>query len=117
MCVIGTTTRYDITELLEKRVSSRFSHRQILLMPNYDLNERMSLVSFYLLLKKKPPALRKVSQEFINKWDENTETLLNSSKVMGYFRKQLDIEPSLKSLKNVLVIKVQCIEIYYFIKL
>nr|XP_014286112.1 origin recognition complex subunit 4 isoform X2 [Halyomorpha halys] len=102
MCVIGVTTRYDITELLEKRVSSRFSHRQILLMPNYDLNERISLVSYYLVIKKKPPALRKVSQEFINEWDKNTESLLNSSKVMGYFRKQLDIEPSLKALRNVL---------------
>ena len=31
VCVIGTTTRLDATELLEKRLRSRFSQRQILL--------------------------------------------------------------------------------------
>lgn len=31
ICVIGTTRRYDVIELLEKRVKSRFSHRQIFL--------------------------------------------------------------------------------------
>ncbi|XP_073991724.1 origin recognition complex subunit 4 isoform X2 [Rhodnius prolixus] len=29
ICVIGLTTRIDITEMLEKRVKSRFSHRQL----------------------------------------------------------------------------------------
>lgn len=31
ICVIGLTRRYDVIELLEKRVKSRFSHRQIFL--------------------------------------------------------------------------------------
>lgn len=31
VCVIGLTRRYDVIELLEKRVKSRFSHRQIFL--------------------------------------------------------------------------------------
>lgn len=31
MCIIGTTTRIDATELLEKRLRSRFSQRQIVL--------------------------------------------------------------------------------------
>lgn len=31
ICVIGLTRRYDVIELMEKRVKSRFSHRQIFL--------------------------------------------------------------------------------------
>lgn len=31
ICVIGLTRRYDVIEMLEKRVKSRFSHRQIFL--------------------------------------------------------------------------------------
>lgn len=33
LCVIGLTCRQDVLELLEKRVKSRFSHRQISLFP------------------------------------------------------------------------------------
>ncbi|CAD7014427.1 origin recognition complex subunit 4 [Ceratitis capitata] len=33
ICVIGTTCRLDVIELLEKRVKSRFSHRQIFIFP------------------------------------------------------------------------------------
>lgn len=33
ICVIGLTRRNDVIELLEKRVKSRFSHRQIFLYP------------------------------------------------------------------------------------
>ena len=33
ICVLGLTCRLDVVELLEKRVKSRFSHRQIHLQP------------------------------------------------------------------------------------
>lgn len=34
ICVLGITSRLDVIELLEKRVKSRYSHRQIFLHPN-----------------------------------------------------------------------------------
>lgn len=34
--ILGITCRLDVIELLEKRVKSRFSHRQIFLFPNND---------------------------------------------------------------------------------
>jgi origin recognition complex subunit 4 len=34
ICVLGVTCRLDVVELLEKRVKSRFSHRQIFLLPD-----------------------------------------------------------------------------------
>lgn len=36
ICVLGLTRRFDVVELLEKRVKSRFSHRQIFLLPDSD---------------------------------------------------------------------------------
>ncbi|XP_050094419.1 origin recognition complex subunit 4 [Anopheles aquasalis] len=50
ICVIGVTARMDVVELLEKRVKSRFSHRQIFLHPAEDaFQERLQL--FEELLK------------------------------------------------------------------
>lgn len=34
ICVLGITCRLDVVELLEKRVKSRFSHRQVFIFPN-----------------------------------------------------------------------------------
>lgn len=34
ICVLGITSRLDVIELLEKRVKSRFSHRQIFMLPD-----------------------------------------------------------------------------------
>ncbi|CAO1361964.1 unnamed protein product [Diamesa serratosioi] len=50
ICVLGVTCRLDVVELLEKRVKSRFSHRQIFLLPdNNNFDGRMDL--FKELLK------------------------------------------------------------------
>lgn len=50
ICVLGVTCRLDVVELLEKRVKSRFSHRQIFLLPdNNNFEGRMEL--FKELLK------------------------------------------------------------------
>lgn len=47
---LGITARLDVIELLEKRVKSRFSHRQIFILPREnDFKSRMEL--FKLLLK------------------------------------------------------------------
>ncbi|XP_011204875.2 origin recognition complex subunit 4 [Bactrocera dorsalis] len=40
ICVIGATCRLDVIELLEKRVKSRFSHRQVFLFPTSDNFEK-----------------------------------------------------------------------------
>lgn len=34
ICVVGVTCRIDVVQLLEKRVKSRFSHRQMFLHPD-----------------------------------------------------------------------------------
>ncbi|XP_077298234.1 origin recognition complex subunit 4 [Arctopsyche grandis] len=39
ICVLGLTCRLDVIELLEKRVKSRYSHRQIFIFPNNVSND------------------------------------------------------------------------------
>ncbi|XP_055608388.1 origin recognition complex subunit 4 [Uranotaenia lowii] len=50
ICVLGITARLDVVELLEKRVKSRFSHRQIFLLPE-DNNFEGRIELFKSLLK------------------------------------------------------------------
>ncbi|KAJ8681427.1 hypothetical protein QAD02_017214 [Eretmocerus hayati] len=46
ICVIGITCRLDVIELLEKRVKSRFSHRQIFLYPGQTSESESPVSSF-----------------------------------------------------------------------
>lgn len=51
ICVIGLTCKYDVLELLEKRVKSRFSHRQIPLFPgDMSFADRLSMYKELLTL-------------------------------------------------------------------
>lgn len=52
ICVIGLTRRYDVIELLEKRVKSRFSHRQIFLFN--ETNDCDEFAKVFLNLLKLP---------------------------------------------------------------
>lgn len=56
ICVIGLTRRYDVIELLEKRVKSRFSHRQIFLLN--ELTESVDLLNRFIDLFKIPKLKR-----------------------------------------------------------
>ena len=58
----------DVVELLEKRVKSRFSHRQILLFPQSDFNSYVSLAKNLLLL---PDDFK--DQEYRSQWKEHIE--------------------------------------------
>lgn len=49
ICVLGLTRRNDVIELLEKRVKSRFSHRQIFLFNESSVDTKMDI--FFDLLK------------------------------------------------------------------
>ncbi|CAO3694141.1 unnamed protein product [Rhizopus microsporus] len=52
MAVIGLTCRLDALDLLEKRVKSRFSHRQIYLFPTSTLDEFMNMAKQTFIIPK-----------------------------------------------------------------
>lgn len=57
ICVVGLTRRNDVIELMEKRVKSRFSHRQIFLFNEHPDVEKQ-IDNFLNLLKLPKPKVR-----------------------------------------------------------
>lgn len=58
----------DILELLEKRVKSRFSHRQIYLMNSFDFKEYIKIFKKQLSLPAEFP-----NEAFAQKWNNNVQ--------------------------------------------
>lgn len=91
ICVLGITCRLDVIELLEKRVKSRFSHRQIFLYtPAQEWDEKLELMRTLLSLPTKPSTRSsKVSIDYLdncemhylkNTFDDNSEIFKDLSK-------------------------------------
>lgn len=78
ICVVGNSTRVDVTELLEKRVKSRFSHRTILLLPNPSNEDRLQLFQTLLTIKNVDGGKR---GSFIQKWNDNISNLTKNPSV------------------------------------
>uniref|UniRef100_A0A8C0Z3R4 Origin recognition complex subunit 4 n=1 Tax=Canis lupus familiaris TaxID=9615 RepID=A0A8C0Z3R4_CANLF len=70
LAVIGLTCRLDILELLEKRVKSRFSHRQIHLMNSFGFPQYLKIFKEQLSLPAEFP-----DKLFSEKWNENVQML------------------------------------------
>jgi len=58
----------DILELLEKRVKSRFSHRQIYLMNSFDFKQYIKIFKKQLSLPAEFP-----DESFAQKWNNNVQ--------------------------------------------
>ncbi|VDH93722.1 origin recognition complex subunit 4 [Mytilus galloprovincialis] len=76
ICVVGVTCRLDVIELLEKRVKSRFSHRQVYFLNNYSYENFCDICMSYLKIESKP-----VRCDFIKEWNKQVEV---SSPFMGH---------------------------------
>lgn len=113
LCVLGTTCRLDVIELLEKRVKSRFSHRQVFIFPNSeDFEHSVELFKQHLRLPTEKehkklcetmphgqkfdipselcflrnhfnPSKYKFSKKFVDSWNKHIEELTNNSTVQN----------------------------------
>ena len=89
-------------ELLEKRVKSRFSHRQILLFPLTDFDGYVGLARTLLSL---PDSFE--DQQYRRQWQEQLEVptekqlLFNSINAFGFFS-STGVSPALFSLQKLL---------------
>ncbi|XP_078084128.1 origin recognition complex subunit 4 isoform X3 [Mustelus asterias] len=70
VAVVGLTCRLDVLELLEKRVKSRFSHRQIHLLNTFGFKEYVEIFQQQLTLPKEFPDGR-----FAQEWNQNIQML------------------------------------------
>lgn len=103
ICVFGVTCRLDVIELFEKRVKSRFSHRQIFLFPgNCEdvtyLDQRLNVIKKLLILEDKD-----CKCAFLKEWNKAVASIINNKKFKQLMQNLLDIDASDQTIKNVLV--------------
>lgn len=99
MAVIGLTCRMDAISLFEKRVRSRFSHRQIYLLckPNIDNFQKI----FQNTLTIQPS--RGLKPMYVRSWNKSIEDVVNEPIVQGTLRKLFYMNARPRLLHNVLV--------------
>ncbi|XP_052581910.1 origin recognition complex subunit 4 isoform X4 [Peromyscus californicus insignis] len=97
VAVIGLTCRLDILELLEKRVKSRFSHRQIHLMNSFGFPQYIKIFKEQLSLPAEFP-----DKAFAERWNENTQCLSEDSTVCEVLQKHFNVNKNLRSLHMLL---------------
>ncbi|XP_039568210.1 origin recognition complex subunit 4 isoform X2 [Passer montanus] len=91
--VIGLTCRQDILELLEKRVKSRFSHRQIYLMNSFDFKQYIKIFKSQLSLPAEFP-----DESFAQKWNNNVQHLSEDKTVQDVLQNLFHHTKDLRSL-------------------
>ncbi|XP_065568176.1 origin recognition complex subunit 4-like isoform X2 [Artemia franciscana] len=96
LCVLGVSRRLDVVELLEKRIKSRFSHRQLLVTPMKSVNEVVEAAERMLLSS---------SSHFIQDDDvkQRVSTTLNTEAVKKSFLSFLNLYGDYTSFQNLLI--------------
>jgi len=91
--VVGISSSIDVTELLEKRVKSRFSHRHLYIWPINKLDTFLAMVSSLLMLG---------TQEFAG-WDAQVQEFLAKKDVSKFVeQKVFYVDNSIRNLKKFL---------------
>ncbi|XP_043850778.1 origin recognition complex subunit 4 isoform X2 [Dromiciops gliroides] len=99
VAVIGLTCRLDILELLEKRVKSRFSHRQIHLMNSFSFSQYVKIFKEQLTLPEEFP-----DKHFTEKWNETVQCLSEDKNVKEVLLKHFHASKDLRSLHMLLML-------------
>ncbi|KFP89564.1 Origin recognition complex subunit 4 [Apaloderma vittatum] len=106
--VIGLTCRQDILELLEKRVKSRFSHRQIYLMNSFDFKQYIRIFKEQLSLPAAFP-----DESFAQKWNNNVQHLSEDKTVQEVLQNLFHYTKDLRSLHLLLMLAVSKVTVHH----
>lgn len=101
ICVIGLTCRLDVVELLEKRVKSRFSHRQIHLFMSETFEDYLQVTRTVLAL----PSNFK-DRQFVQAWNSHIEELLDNEEAKAVLMRQFSIAKDVRNLHCLLTVPV-----------
>ncbi|NXX96392.1 ORC4 protein, partial [Centropus bengalensis] len=104
--VIGLTCRLDILELLEKRVKSRFSHRQIYMMNSFDFKQYLKIFQEQLSLPAGFP-----DEPFAQKWNSNVQHLSEDKTVQDVLQDLFHNTKDLRSLHLLLMLAVSTVTV------
>lgn len=109
VAVIGLTCRLDVIELLEKRVKSRFSHRQIYLCNRSTFQNYVEEFVQCLHLPNDFCKGVKGQKAFVKKWNNHVKDLTKNSYVAEILSKQYDLCKEVPALHQLLMLPVSCL--------
>jgi len=96
ICVIGVSCQLDVTEVLEKRIKSRFSHRHLYVL-------HCAKFSRYYELVRQMLTLGQDEVDGANAWNSQVERLLAEKDVERFFESQVYVsDKSISYLKRLL---------------
>ncbi|XP_072435852.1 origin recognition complex subunit 4 isoform X2 [Chiloscyllium punctatum] len=99
VAVVGLTCRLDVLELLEKRVKSRFSHRQIHLLNTFGFQQYVEMFQQQLALPKEFP-----DERFAQEWNRNIQSLCKEKMVEDILQKHFNSSKDFRSLHMMLTL-------------
>ncbi|KAJ2454122.1 origin recognition complex subunit 4 [Coemansia sp. RSA 2336] len=102
IAVIGLTARIDVMDLLEKRVKSRFSHRQIYVRSVQTLDQFKHIAQLALKISTDDG----VSSTYANEFNRRVDELLASDAVAGYMEYLFDFGKDVRQLLQTLASSV-----------
>ncbi|NWX86818.1 ORC4 protein, partial [Nothoprocta pentlandii] len=106
--VIGLTCRQDVLELLEKRVKSRFSHRQIYLMNSFDFKQYIKIFKEQLSLPAEFP-----DEAFAQKWNNNIQHLSEDKTVQDLLQNLFHHSKDIRSLHLLLMLALRNVTVHH----
>lgn len=127
ICVLGITCRLDVIELLEKRVKSRFSHRQIFLFPGDSAASEQPKTAFddrlelfrHLLSIPDDENVNRIEQQyddftidpqFGTMWNEYIESLVGNVTMINLLKRMYQLDVSERSFRNFLAVAVSSLD-------
>ncbi|XP_077426840.1 origin recognition complex subunit 4 [Vanacampus margaritifer] len=99
VAVVGLTCRLDVLELLEKRVKSRFSHRQIHLLNSLSFTQYLERVGSQFSLPGDFPDRR-----FAQEWNRGVQSLCEDKSVEEILRRHYNFSKDFRSLHMLLML-------------
>ena len=104
MCLIGLTCRLDVLDLLEKRIKSRFSHRQIYILNEFNINEYIDLATNIACNESSSIiALNDVGAKMLRQY---FDCVFEDSVIKKLLTSQFDYDKSIPTLKRLLIISM-----------
>ena len=95
--VIGVSSSLDVIESLEKRVKSRFNHRQLTMLPFQKLENYMEAVKHYLTIQD-----GQCSAQSRTEWNRNIAKLLKATDVRKTFERIFFLNSTISHLRQYL---------------
>ncbi|XP_013887563.1 origin recognition complex subunit 4 isoform X3 [Austrofundulus limnaeus] len=99
VAVVGLTCRLDVLELLEKRVKSRFSHRQIHLLSSLTFPQYVDRVRAHLSLPDDFP-----DRKFAQEWSASVKTLCEDKSAVEVLQRHFNSSKDFRSLHMLLTL-------------